>query len=385
MNILSSLLSSLRNILHKKPQRVLNWIEISRENILSNYHHIKSLQPGMSIFPVVKANAYGHGIREIVSILDSTDATMIAVDSFLEYQSVRRYTDKRILVMGETFSENYPYFELKNTSFCIWNISTLEYLISLDQPFHIHLFLNTGMNREGIQERELDLFLSKLSHTRLVLEWVCSHLADGDNINMTDTHAQIAKFKELYTKIEEAWFHPEYRHIAASTGVLKIQDPFFNAVRPGIIFYGYNPLTPEDPYYSNGVALRPALDLYTTITAIQETQSGEWIGYNLTNRVDMSRRIASVPCGYAEWLDRRLSNNFSLTTHDQVVNIAGKVCMNISMYDISTTSLKISDPIRLISSDPDDLQSVDQIALKMNTISYEVITKLSPTIRRIIK
>ena len=124
----------------------------------------------MSIFPVVKANAYGHGIKEIVSILDCTDASMIAVDSFLEYQTVRRYTDKIILVMGETFSENYRYFDLKNTSFCIWNISTLDYLISLDQPFHIHLFLNTGMNREGIQERELDLFLSKLSHTRLVLE-----------------------------------------------------------------------------------------------------------------------------------------------------------------------------------------------------------------------
>jgi len=284
--------------------------------------------------------------------------------------------------MGETFSENYQYFDARNTSFCIWNISTLEYLISLDQLFHIHLFLNTGMNREGIQERELDLFLSKLCHTRLVLEWVCSHLADGDNVDMTDTDKQIREFKRLYIQIEEKWFHPEYRHIAASTGVLKIQDSFFNAVRPGIILYGYNPLTPEDPYYSNGVALRPALDLYTTITAIQETPSGEWIGYNLTNRVDRSRRIASVPCGYAEWLDRRLSNNFSLTIDDQVVHIAGKVCMNISMYDISSTSLKIGDPIKLISSDPDALQSVDEIALKMNTISYEVITKLSPTIRR---
>lgn len=160
----------LRNIFHKKPDKVLNWIEISRENILSNYRHIQSLQSGMSIFPVVKSNAYGHGLKQIVEILNQTNAQMIAVDSLLEYQIVKRHTDKRILVLGETFSENYQYFDHKNTSFCIWNISTLECLISLKKPFHIHLFLNTGMNREGIQERELDLFLSKLADSQIVLE-----------------------------------------------------------------------------------------------------------------------------------------------------------------------------------------------------------------------
>lgn len=380
-----SLLSSLRNILHKKPQCVLNWIEISRENILSNYHHIESLQPGMSIFPVVKSNAYGHGIKEIVSILDNTDAKMIAVDSLLEYQIVRHYTDKRILVLGETFSENYQYFNYKNTSFCIWNIATLEYLISQGKPYHIHLFLNTGMNREGIQERDLDLFLSKLSHSQIILEWVCSHLADGDSIDMRDTHIQIKKFKKLYEKIESAWFHPEYRHIAASTGILKIQDSFFSAVRPGLILYGYNPLSPEDDCHKNGISLKPALDLYTTITAIQVIQSGEWVGYNLTNRVDENRLIASVPCGYSEWLDRRLSNNFSITDWDGEIHIAGKVCMNISMYDITHTDLKIGDHIKLISSRSWDLQSIENIARKMQTISYEVLVKLSPTIRRIIK
>ena len=148
MKLFYSLISTLRNIFYKKPDKVLNWIEISQENILSNYHYIESLQPGMSIFPVVKSNAYGHGLREIVEILNQTNAQMIAVDSLLEYQIVRRCTDKKVLVLGETFSENYQYFDHKNTSFCVWNISTLEYLISQKKSFHIHLFLNTGMNRE---------------------------------------------------------------------------------------------------------------------------------------------------------------------------------------------------------------------------------------------
>jgi alanine racemase len=124
----------------------------------------------MSIFPVVKSNAYGHGIKEIVEILNHTNAQMIAVDSLLEYQIVTRNSKKRILVLGETLCENYEFFDHKNTSFCIWNVSTLEYLISLKKPFHIHLFINTGMNREGIQERELDLFLSKLADSQIVFE-----------------------------------------------------------------------------------------------------------------------------------------------------------------------------------------------------------------------
>ena len=170
MNIHFSIISIIRNFFHKKPDRVLNWIEISRENILSNYYHIRSLQPESSIFPVVKSNAYGHGLREIVSILNQTDCEMIAVDSLLEYQIVRRNSQKRILVLGETLCENYQFFDIRNTSFCVWNIATLEYLISLKKPFHIHLFLNTGMNREGIQERELIIFLDRLRDTQIILE-----------------------------------------------------------------------------------------------------------------------------------------------------------------------------------------------------------------------
>ncbi|MBX9809714.1 alanine racemase [Candidatus Gracilibacteria bacterium] len=385
MKLLYSLISTLRHILYKKPDRVLNWIEVPSANILSNYHHIQSLQPDMSIFPVVKSNAYGHGLKQIVEILNQTNAQMIAVDSFLEYQTVRRYSSKHILLLGETLHENYNLFDAQKTSFCIWNISTLEHLISLHKPFRIHLFLNTGMNREGIQERELAQFLDILQGTKITLEGVCSHLADGDNLDMTDTNRQIAVFKKLYAKIVSKGFQPEYRHIQASTGILKIQDSFFNAVRPGIILYGYNPLSVEDDFYKNGMLLKPALDLYSTITAIQEIHSGEGVGYNLTNRVDTSRRIASIPCGYTEGLDRRLSNNFTLTEGDSEIAIAGKVCMNISMYDTTNLDMKIGDQLHLISSDVAHTQSINNIAKKIQTISYEVLVKLSPTIRRIIK
>jgi alanine racemase len=107
---------------------------------------------------------------------------------------------------------------------------------------------------------------------------------------------QIAEFKKLYRQIEKAGFSPIYRHIAASSGILKIQDPFFSAIRPGIILYGYNPLTPIDPYFQKGIDLLPALDLYSTITAIQYIAPLEGIGYNLTDSIDRSRTIASVPC-----------------------------------------------------------------------------------------
>ncbi|MBP7062061.1 alanine racemase, partial [Patescibacteria group bacterium] len=107
------------------------------------------------MFPVIKANAYGHGLKQITEILDRTDAKYLVVDSFPEYKIVSKHTDKKILVLGETLPENYKKFDRKKVTFCVYNMKVLEILADREEPVTVHLFLNTGMYREGIDEHQI--------------------------------------------------------------------------------------------------------------------------------------------------------------------------------------------------------------------------------------
>ena len=148
------MLQRLKNL--RKPKvETLNTINISKENIINNVKLIKSLKPSSGIFPVLKSNAYGHWIYQLLEILEGEKFPYLVVDSFPEYQIIHNNSDFNILIMWETLAENYRYFDYNRTSVAVYNLSTLNYLISLNKRIKIQLFLNTWMNREWIQEKDL--------------------------------------------------------------------------------------------------------------------------------------------------------------------------------------------------------------------------------------
>lgn len=126
----------------------MNVIHIYKKHILRNLVYLQSLQPASVLFPVLKSNAYGHGIKEVVKILRKFDTPYLVVDSFPEYQIVKKYSDKKILIIGETLPDNYRKFDLKRTAFAVYNVDTIKALGKLKKHVTVHLFLNTGMNRE---------------------------------------------------------------------------------------------------------------------------------------------------------------------------------------------------------------------------------------------
>ena len=129
---------------YRKPDvQAMNVIEISRKNILHNVDQIRRIQPKWSIFPVLKSNAYGHGIQQMLEIYRGQDFPYVAVDSLPE-----RNSDFDILLMGETFAENYRFFDFERTAFSVYTLETLQALAQLKRKVKIHIFLNTGMNRE---------------------------------------------------------------------------------------------------------------------------------------------------------------------------------------------------------------------------------------------
>ncbi len=380
------MIDQIRKIFKKK-YISLNRIEIDTKRLCYNFEYLQSLQEKATLFPVLKSNAYGHGLEGIAKMIDTLETPMVAIDSFIEYQYIKKYSHKNILVLSEMFSWNYKFFDFKKTSFCIYNLTTLEFLVNLRKKIKIHLFLNTWMNREWMDEKELWTALEILKkNPKIILEWVCSHLAGADEIETTSMDLQIARFKYLYTLIEKYWFSPQYRHTWASAGLLKIRDDFFNAFRPGIAFYWYNPLERWDNFYELGEKLQPALSIYSHIVSVHKNLSkGEKVGYNGTFSLEKPWNIASIPFGYFEWLDRRLSNNGFVQYKNNYISYAGRISMNISCLDFCNTEVVCGEEIKIISDEKEDKNSIINISKDIGTISYEILVRLQTQIKRIYK
>lgn len=372
----------LRSVFAPKLQS-LNTILIDKKAIMHNLSYLQSLHPHDLIIPVLKSNAYGHGLKELCQILQHTQTNMVAVDSFPEYQIVKKHTSKKVLILGETDVRNYKYFNWKRASFAVYNISTLQWLIDYKKPCTVHLFLNTGMNREGIQENELDDFLTLLqSAPWIALEWIMSHFADADNTDPTTLQLQVENFKRMHEKILEYGFESEYRHISASAGTLKLYDEFFNAQRVWLALYGYNPLKEEDDAYEKWQLLQPALRICSSVVSLQDITQWEGVGYNFMYIAPGDTRIATVPFGYFEWLPRVLSNNRQIKWKDVYLPVVGTISMNLCSVNASWYDVAIGDSVEVISATRASLNTMAHASRLSGMITYELLVKISPGLKR---
>ena len=283
--------------------------------------------------------------------------------------------------MWETLPVNYKEFNFKRTTFCVYNLETLQALAKLNKKLKIHLFLNTWMNREWIDADLLPNALEFLKdYPKITIEWVMSHLYSA---NSMDIEKQVDAFKMMYAQILDYWHVPTYRHIWASTWMLKLQDDFFNAYRPGLALYGYNPLPEEDSDYDLWNKLQPALSLSSIIIAINSVPYNEWVSYDPQwKQVEKEDKITvSVPFGYAEWLPRAVREKIEIEHESGSLKQIGNVCMNLSCY-LWNDKILIGDEVILLDDDQSSSASVSRWARAAGTIPYEILVHLDKGIRR---
>lgn len=360
----------------------MNIVHLDKRALLDNLEYLQSLQANAAIFPVLKSNAYGHGLKQIVSMLAKTQVPYLAVDSYPEYVVVKKHSSLPILVMGETLLENYKKFDHTIATFCVYNVGTIRHLWRMDKATKIHLFLNTWMNREGVQEDDLDMVIKELqSHPNLILEGVMSHFFDADNAVSVAMEEQIALFKRMYYKILDAWFAPQWRHVGNSAAMIKMTDDFFNAYRPWIALYGYNPLSSEDPLYKKWMNLLPILSVTSRVISVQTIRPGQWVSYHHEYTPSDREIVATVPFGYAEWLPRAASGKIFMKHRKNFFRQVGMICMNLSSY-IVDSAVSVGDEVEVISSAPRAKNSLQNLADAAETIVYEVLVKLDRGMRR---
>ncbi|MFA6514599.1 MAG: alanine racemase [Patescibacteria group bacterium] len=366
----------------KPKYETLNRIEIDAKNLVDNFYYLKSLQPEAEILPVLKANAYGHGLKEICLILNKTAASMVVVDSYPEAQIAYRYFKGKILILGEMPLKAYNYTKLKKTEFVVYNEITLKYLARFKKKAAVHLFINSGMNREGIKDLESFIINNKKYLDKVEVTGLCSHLASADNLSVMNT-VQEDNFMNALDILRAAGYFPRWIHLGNSAAVFRSENKFLTAFRPGLALYGYSPFADEEVTAAS--KLKPALEVFSQIVSIQKLGANESVSYNETYRSATENKIAVVPFGYFEGLDRRLSNRAQFLVYGRdkfFAHIAGRVCMNLTCLEVGNNDVKIGDEVKLVSKQKDDPNSVVNLSLLMDTIPYEFLVKFQTNIRK---
>lgn len=370
----------------KPKYETLNKIEIDAKKIIANFNYLKARQGSAEIFPVLKSNAYGHGLKEMCLIINHTSAPMVVVDSFPEAQIAWRFFKRKVLILGEMPLGAYGYCDFKRTEFVVYNSETLEYLARYGKKAQVHLFVNSGMNREGIKDISEFININKKYLDRVEVTGLCSHLASADEKSILN-QSQEDTFIGSLGALRAAGYFPRWIHLGNSAGLLTISNDLLTAYRPGLALYGYNPLTDsEDSRFEENSSLQPALKVISQIVSMQKILPDESVSYNESYRVTSETNIAVIPFGYFEGLDRRLSNKaeflvFGLDSK-KYAPIAGKVCMNLTCLDVNSQSISKGDKVVVISDKREDRNSILNLAILMNTIPYEVLVRLQPNIRR---
>ena len=347
-----------------------------RHNLTEIRRHIK---PASKLCAVVKANAYGHGAVEVSKVAVECGADFLAVATVEEGLELRRAGfELPILILSlippraaEVVVENNLTATVADLD-CAEKISVAA--VKLGKPAKVHLKIETGMGRIGIAPDNAVELAQKISRLPgIELEGMFSHFADADSADRTFTNQQIKIFSDVAKKIPVKIFH-----LAESAAALDIPDAHFDMVRAGIITYGLYPS--ED--VPKTIELRPAMKLIARVAFLKKVSAGVSIGYGRDFIAKRDSLIATLPIGYADGYIRAYKN-FHVEIRGRLAPIAGRVCMDQTMIDVTDIDgVKVGDEVILFGS---DLISIDDAARHLNTINYEITCLISARVPRIFK
>jgi alanine racemase len=289
-------------------------------------------------------------------------------------------------VLGPIASEQTDLVLAQDLDQCVSDPAQAEVLDQVararGQVVAIHLKVDTGMGRVGLRPREVRQAGEKirsLSCVRLV--GLMTHFADAEAEDPGFARQQLARFVEAARAIAAAGLAAPIRHAANSAGLLLLPEARLDLVRPGIMLYGYHPRGQRG---GSEPLLRPALRLRTEISQIHDVPRGESVSYGRTFVAPRELRVATLPVGYADGIGRLLSNRGSVLVRGQRVSIIGRVCMDMTMIDVtSVPDVRVGDEAVLIGRQGSAEISADEVAEAQGTISYEVLCRIGPRVPRL--
>lgn len=359
------------------------WVEVDVEAIAHNLNVARRAAQGCRLMPIVKANAYGHGLETVARRLDGEGLAFFGVANVGEARRLAMAEVRTCpFILGPTLPQEREEILLRSWGCTISTPEEAEHFEQLAELHNlevaVHLAVDTGMGREGFLPESLGAVIPRLKQLRRVkVCGVMSHFPSADE-DPVCTRAQIEQFSACVAELRQH-FELDYCHIAASAGELGYRVPAANMVRPGLIIYGVSPI--DSPLASE---LRLTLRLLSRVTLVRELPAGHGVSYGSTWTCPRPTRVATIGIGYADGWSRRLgvASGATVCIGGQPCPIIGRVTMDMLMADVSALpDVSAGDEVELIGPS----QPVQQVADRAGTIPWEIFTGLGVRLPRIYK
>lgn len=373
--------SRIREMLEARTHETV--LEVNLDSLIRNYNYFRSHVPSSTgMIAMVKAFGYGAGSYEIAKTIQDCGASYLAVAVLDEGIELRcRGITMPIMVMNPKVV-NYGAMFSNSLEPEIYNLPMLEDVVREAEKhgvrdYPVHIKLDTGMHRMGFIEEELPQVMDILnSQTGVYAKSVFSHLATADCPDMDDyTFQQLERFRKFSDYMISRSDRPILRHILNSAGILRFGEYHYDMVRLGIGLYGANTLPPEMEKPLSVVS-----SLRTVIIAIRERKKGETIGYGRRGVLTRDSRIATIPIGYADGMNRHFGcGAISVKVNGKDAPTVGNICMDACMIDVTDIDCREGDAVEIFGSSAD----LQRLADVLGTIPYEILTSVSPRVKRV--
>lgn len=356
-------------------------LEINLAQLKQNLDAIRAHVNGAKVMPMVKANAYGHGVDGVAPFIepyvDYFGVAIVEEGIHLRNLGIK----KPILVAGGTLIEQLPLFlehDLTLTASSPDLLTAADHLAgSSGKRLTVHLKIDTGMERIGIHDYEAEEFLRQsLSCSHLVVDGVYTHLANSEVVDKKYSLLQLERFQEVLRFYEKNSLPTPLRHVCNSGGIVNVPEAHFDMVRPGVLFYGIYPGREME----HKVDVKTAATWRSKVAYSKITQPGRSVSYGSLWQVEGSpKRIVTIPCGYADGYFRRMTNHAQVVINGKKYPQVGRICMDQFMVNVGDDDVKVGDEVVLLG----DGITPEELADWTGTNEYEVMTNINVRVPRV--
>jgi alanine racemase len=366
-------------------------IEISRGNLLHNLRRLRSLQPSAKVGAVIKGNAYGHGQSEVSEILEN-EVDLFYLDDLDELRLLRETSQKPAMLLGYVPAEDVAEAVRLGASLAFYDSERLPSLQKaadeLGLPPKLHLKIDAMLGRQGVVPANLAAIIKQLEqYPGPKLEGVYAHFGNiEDTTDLSHAQAQIEIFEAAIEMLRDAGYRDLVRHISSTSGTMVYEQHARknDIVRLGIGLYGLYPSEALARSFQD-LDLRPVMRWVTKLAQVKTLPVGHPVGYGLTYFTPRETRVGIVPQGYGDGFDRGLSNVADVLVRGKRCPAIGRIAMNMFAVDLNgVLDAKPEDEVVLLGAQGDQRISAEEIGRRIGTINYEVVTRISPLLKRVI-
>ena len=351
-------------------------MEVDLNTFENNVKEIQKFVGEKKIIPVIKADAYGTYINKKIEALNLFNIVAVATcDEAIEIRNTGY--EKDIIVLNQPYEDDIESIENYNIIVGLSDTSFLKEVIKLEKNIRVHIEIESGMNRTGVKLDELRDFISLIKvSNKISVEGVYTHLSSAD-FDDEYTKMQLDTFKKAVAIVKENFDTIRFIHSSASCGLLNYDDGVSNAVRPGIILYGYEPFDGA----LEKIHVKPIVKLKSKIIFLKDVSKGESVGYSRKYKAESDIKLATVPIGYADGYKRTLTNKAFVVINGVKAPVVGSVCMDSIMVNVSKIeNVEVGTDVYLWDNDK---YTIEEMAESIGTVNYEIIASIMPRVKRI--